>query len=453
MPVMEEGSNKPTKWRGVFAYADRQTSNGRFYSRKLWENTIGNSDVKARLAGGMIGVLNHPKDGETDLMRSAIATFSLSIENDGAVVGESTILPTVGGDILQKLIESGVQVGVSSRGRGSIDADGKVNEDDFVLIAFDVVDNPAVKEAFPNVSESKENVIDRRSNMAGALDTYWKLEQDISPTLKAVEDGNFTNEQVQPIDAILRNTIERLGDLVESEKNSIAKDLTQDLQRRILECRRLLSKGPKKPEEPKNTEKVEEGKQPDKDPDTKIVEEEVEKLNLDALKDAKIATEDKNKTDKKPVDELDDKSLRAYVQELEKINEELEKKYKEVSWALEEMKSEKEKADVGEALETAIKDNPSLEKVRSLLEESNTVEELNKRVTQLTELTQNESSKTQKITSKGNTDDSGDALPPPGASNKSQVTEAKKVDSKPSKTEVGTQFKSIFVALDESTKK
>ena len=76
------------------------------------------------------------------------------------MMGKIKALGTPAGEILKSLIKSGVQVGISSRGLGSVEESGGQTyvQDDFQLICFDIVADPSTKDAFmkPSLQESKE---------------------------------------------------------------------------------------------------------------------------------------------------------------------------------------------------------------------------------------------------------------------------------------------------------
>ena len=73
------------------------------------------------------------------------------------VMGKAKVLNTPSGQILKALVESGVKIGISSRGMGSVrEQMGKaIVEDDFQLICFDIVSEPSTPNAFMGLSESK----------------------------------------------------------------------------------------------------------------------------------------------------------------------------------------------------------------------------------------------------------------------------------------------------------
>ena len=77
---------------------------------------------------------------------------------DGAsVMGKCKVLETPSGQILRALVESGVKIGISSRGMGSVsERMGKtIVEDDFQLICFDIVSEPSTPNAFMALSEGR----------------------------------------------------------------------------------------------------------------------------------------------------------------------------------------------------------------------------------------------------------------------------------------------------------
>jgi len=101
-------------------------------------------------------------DGRTSLARVSHVITNLTIE-DGVVVGEAEVLDTERGKTLKELLKSGCAIGVSSRGYGSTkqDESGKdVVQDDYRLVTFDFVAEPADSNAYPDVFfESKEKPV------------------------------------------------------------------------------------------------------------------------------------------------------------------------------------------------------------------------------------------------------------------------------------------------------
>lgn len=147
--------------RGVFQRSDVLNGNKRTYPRKIWERWLREDSplmVKVRQSQ-CCGQIEHPKDGVGVLEDFACMVTGLTLEKDGTVIGEMKVLDTPKGRIVRDLVRSGVRVGVSSRGTGSVDSNGIVDERTFKPETWDVVGNPSTPGAFPEVVEaSRVNV-------------------------------------------------------------------------------------------------------------------------------------------------------------------------------------------------------------------------------------------------------------------------------------------------------
>jgi len=134
--------------------SDVKNANQRTYSRKIWETLIEDGDSYVQTAikeRRMLGHLEHPKDGRTELGEATILTTGAKLLEDGTVWGRFEILETPKGLILQELIRKGVKWGVSSRGTGSVGDDGAVSEEDYKLKTWDAVASPSTPGAHPNL--------------------------------------------------------------------------------------------------------------------------------------------------------------------------------------------------------------------------------------------------------------------------------------------------------------
>lgn len=144
---------KGGKWfvEGPYQRSGVKNANGRVYGRKIWEKWVG--DPKSPLMtnlkeGALVGHLEHPADGRTDGKEGAIAIRSLKLQEDGVVWGQSELLDTPNGLILQEYTRKNVRWGVSSRGTGTVKDDGSVNEEDYTPETWDAVMRPSVPGAF-----------------------------------------------------------------------------------------------------------------------------------------------------------------------------------------------------------------------------------------------------------------------------------------------------------------
>lgn len=144
--------------RGVFQRSDVKNGNKRTYPRSIWEKWLReDSPLMVKVRGSTCcGQIEHPKDGVGVLEDYACMVTNLSLEKDGTVIGEMKVLDTPKGRIVRDLVRSGVRVGVSSRGTGSVDSNGVVDERSFKPDTWDVVGNPSTPGAFPEVVESSK---------------------------------------------------------------------------------------------------------------------------------------------------------------------------------------------------------------------------------------------------------------------------------------------------------
>ena len=146
----EDGSKKYTI-EGVFAQAEQKNRNGRIYPRMIMENAV-NKYAKEQVATKRaVGELNHPEGPTVNLDKVSHLITDLKIEENN-VMGKATILDTPMGQIVKGLLEGGVQLGVSTRGMGSLEkrGDAMYVKDDFMLNTIDIVQDPSAPGAFVN---------------------------------------------------------------------------------------------------------------------------------------------------------------------------------------------------------------------------------------------------------------------------------------------------------------
>jgi hypothetical protein len=133
---------------GVMQRSDTRNGNGRVYPHQVLMREVENYRklVKEKRA---LGELDHPDDSVINL-RNASHMVTDVWWQDKNVMGKVQVLNTPAGGILRSLVESGVTLGISSRGMGSVSesAGNTVVEDDFQLICFDFVSEPSTPGAF-----------------------------------------------------------------------------------------------------------------------------------------------------------------------------------------------------------------------------------------------------------------------------------------------------------------
>ncbi len=144
---------------GILATAEVKNGNGRYYSKELWDREIDKYQelIKENRA---TGELDHPESQVINLKNVSHNIKEMHWDGDN-VIGTIEILPTPSGNILKALIDSGISVGVSSRGMGSLEQNGEIMEvqDDFELLCWDFVSTPSNPGSFMALKEGKENNI------------------------------------------------------------------------------------------------------------------------------------------------------------------------------------------------------------------------------------------------------------------------------------------------------
>jgi len=133
---------------GKLQEADVQNGNGRVYPHRVLMREMKNYQklVQERRA---LGELDHPEDSVINLKNASHMVTDVWWDQKN-VMGKVKVLDTPSGGILKSLVESGVKLGISSRGMGSVSesAGQTIVEDDFQLICFDFVSEPSTPNAF-----------------------------------------------------------------------------------------------------------------------------------------------------------------------------------------------------------------------------------------------------------------------------------------------------------------
>jgi hypothetical protein len=146
---------KPLMMKGILQKAETLNQNGRIYPRAILEREIRNYQkfIKENRA---LGELDHPDSSVVELKNASHTIREAYMEGD-IVYGVVEILNTPSGKILQSLVESGITLGISSRGVGSTRSKGdmQIVQDDFQLICWDFVSEPSTPGAFM-MKEGKE---------------------------------------------------------------------------------------------------------------------------------------------------------------------------------------------------------------------------------------------------------------------------------------------------------
>lgn len=194
--ITEEKNDKGVevlKMKGIIQRADTLNQNGRIYPKKLLERELRNYQklIRERRA---LGALDHTDSSVIELNTVSHLITEAKMEN-GIVYGTVEILPTPKGELLRKLIESNVTVGISSRGVGTTRSDGngyQVVQDDFQLICWDFVSEPSTPGAFMmresrEITQEEYKQLQRSLNQSDLIDRIANEILDWNNDLKGVK--------------------------------------------------------------------------------------------------------------------------------------------------------------------------------------------------------------------------------------------------------------------------
>ena len=161
--IEEKNGKKEYKIKGVFLQSEIKNRNGRVYPREILVREVNRYTKEFINKNRAFGELGHPDGPTVNLER--VCHMVKSLKQDGKdFIGEAKIMDTPYGKIVKGLIDEGAQLGVSSRGMGSLIQRNGVNyvKDDFYLAtAADIVADPSAPDAFvEGIMESKEWVWD-----------------------------------------------------------------------------------------------------------------------------------------------------------------------------------------------------------------------------------------------------------------------------------------------------
>lgn len=159
---------------GIMQRADTENGNGRVYPKNILEREIENYKkiVKERRA---LGELDHPDDSVVNLKNASHLVTDVWFDGDD-VVGKVKVLNTPSGQVLRSLVESGVKLGISSRGLGTVQESptGTQVNDDFQLICFDFVSEPSTNGAYMMKEHKEPNIFTKADRINRALNDILK---------------------------------------------------------------------------------------------------------------------------------------------------------------------------------------------------------------------------------------------------------------------------------------
>jgi len=151
--------------KGVLQRAEAKNQNGRVYPRKTLMREAEKYSKENIAERRALGELDHPDSSVVNLNNASHNVLEMHWKGDD-LLGTVEVLGTPAGNILKELFKSGIKLGISSRGLGSVkeihEADGEDTvevQPDFELIAFDFVSNPSTHGAFMSPGKVNEGVL------------------------------------------------------------------------------------------------------------------------------------------------------------------------------------------------------------------------------------------------------------------------------------------------------
>ena len=145
--VKEDGDLKTLYMKGIFIQGGVKNANERVYPVSEIEKAVTTLNEQITDGYSVLGEVDHPDDLKINLDR--VSHMITSMWMDGANgFGKLKILPTPMGELVKTMLQSGVKLGVSSRGSGNVnDLDGRVS--DFEIVTVDIVAQPSAPNAYP----------------------------------------------------------------------------------------------------------------------------------------------------------------------------------------------------------------------------------------------------------------------------------------------------------------
>ncbi len=147
----KENGEKNYVIEGIFIQTESKNRNGRIYPKPIMESAVDKYVTEQVSKKRAVGELNHPEGPTVNLDKVSHLITDLKFEGND-VVGKAQILDTPMGKIVKGLLDGGVQLGVSTRGMGSLEQrNGAMYvKDDFILNTVDIVQDPSAPDAFVN---------------------------------------------------------------------------------------------------------------------------------------------------------------------------------------------------------------------------------------------------------------------------------------------------------------
>lgn len=189
----EDGS-KSLFIEGIFLQSAIKNRNGRVYPEQVMDGEVARYMKESVKQNRALGELGHPDGPQINLDRTSHLITDLRKEGTN-YIGKAKIMDTPMGNIAKGMIESGVRLGVSSRGMGSLKENSKgimeVQKDFRLATAADIVADPSAPNAFVNgIMENVDWIYDERYGWK-AMEVAEQLKQEVKRDYKSLNEDKM----------------------------------------------------------------------------------------------------------------------------------------------------------------------------------------------------------------------------------------------------------------------
>ena len=142
-----EGQGKHLYLKGICIEGNKRNANDRIYPLHEISKAVNTINQQIKEGNSVLGEVDHPEDLKINLDRVCHSVENMWMDGE-AGCGKLKILPTPMGELIKTLLQSGIKLGVSSRGSGNVD-DRTGHVSDFEIVTIDVVAQPSAPNAYP----------------------------------------------------------------------------------------------------------------------------------------------------------------------------------------------------------------------------------------------------------------------------------------------------------------
>ena len=146
--ITDSSTSKKTYFmEGIFIQGDVKNHNGRIYPKHEIDRAVKSLNEKINAGSSILGEVDHPSNLQINLDRVSHVITEMRMDGSNGIGKLKIIEEMPMGRICKTLLESGVRLGVSSRGTGEVGMNGQVSG--FDIVTVDIVAQPSAPDAYP----------------------------------------------------------------------------------------------------------------------------------------------------------------------------------------------------------------------------------------------------------------------------------------------------------------